>query len=255
MAMTFSLLGFAVSGYTWIVLQRVSHVVPPVFIILYFIAFFTNIRHLLSHPPSRSSSPALYSVIVLGSGGHTKEMLYMLSNGFRAHPRSHRRYIVSSGDRLSVAHLTEWEASTAASFPNAGTFDIVTVPRARRVHQSLLTTPFSAAASLAMLIPALLTRPCARADLGLPDIIVTNGPATGFFTVLAAFIMRALGLVSADKMRSLYVESWARIKSLSVTGKLFRVSGIADRFVVQHSAVAEKYGLENGGWLVIGRAS
>ncbi|KAL1898673.1 UDP-N-acetylglucosamine transferase subunit [Ceratocystis pirilliformis] len=266
-----------VAAVNWALHGSVSIFVPPAFMCLFALAVLINVYRLrvMSHtairqsqrspPDAKPSACQLYTLIVLGSGGHTKEMLYMMSRGFIPSPRAHRRYLISSGDRLSLVHLKEWEAvqeKAAASCldnvtgrkgPPAGTFDVVTVPRARHIHQSLLSTPFTAAASIAMLVPALLKRPAARPDLGPPDLIISNGPATGFFTVLTAFSLRALALVPEEKMRSLYVESWARISTLSVTGRLFQLTGIADRAVVQHEKLSQKYGMENGGWLVLAK--
>ncbi|KAI1007272.1 hypothetical protein K3495_g944 [Podosphaera aphanis] len=69
---------------------------------------------------------------------------------------SHRTYIVSSGDDFSSGKALEIERIIQRPFhPNgpidAGTWDrhigfwdIRVVPRARRIHQPLYTTPFSA---------------------------------------------------------------------------------------------------------------
>ena len=198
----------------------------------------------------------LYLLIVLGSGGHTKEMLIMLEQEARPHPHSHRRYLVSSGDHMSLTHLAGFEANLrdlAIGGVATGTYDVHVIPRARRIHQSLLTTPFSAAWSVARIFPILLRGPATPSfgSRSLPDVVVTNGPATGFFVCLAAFVLRMLN-IGEDKMQIVFIESWARIKSLSLTGRLLYETGIADLFLVQHEAVAKKYGVLNAGWLVLG---
>ncbi|KAL5593969.1 hypothetical protein BROUX41_001021 [Berkeleyomyces rouxiae] len=275
--MYFSLAFSVVTAVSRALGGNVSPAVPPVFVCTFALTVLVNICRLrgMGHRPrgtsqntvskTRSNDSLLYTVIVLGSGGHTKEMLYMMSQGFKASPNAHRRYLICSGDRLSISHLEEWESDQQRALTHnqdfvatqtkspTGTFDVITIPRARKIHQSLLSTPFTAATSVMMLAPALLKRPQGRNDLGLPDLIISNGPATGFFTVLTAFGLRALALVPEAKMRSLYVESWARISTLSITGKLFRLTGIADRVVVQHGELARKHGLENAGWLVLER--
>ncbi|KAF2997310.1 UDP-N-acetylglucosamine transferase subunit [Curvularia kusanoi] len=108
-----------------------------------------------------------------------------------------------------------------------GAYDIATIPRARRIHQPLYTTPFSALVSLAMAFKPLLAP-------DPPALIVTNGPATAVIVVLAAFILRFFdvrGVESKGLCRTVYVESFARVKTLSLSGKL--LVHVVDRFLVQ----------------------
>jgi beta-1,4-N-acetylglucosaminyltransferase len=199
----------------------------------------------------------LYLLVVLGSGGHTKEMLIMMEQGAKPHPKSHRRYLVSSGDHMSLKHLAAFEAvlqDRSRDGEPVGTYDVHVVPRARRIHQSLFTTPFSAVRSLLCIVPALLRGPGSSnlADWSVPDVVVTNGPATGFFVCFAALCLRILGIGGHRKLQIVFIESWARIKSLSLTGKLLYATRLADLFLVQHDAVAQRYGVVNAGWLVLG---
>ncbi|SPO03331.1 uncharacterized protein DNG_06013 [Cephalotrichum gorgonifer] len=196
----------------------------------------------------------IYALIVLGSGGHTKEMLLMMGNDFRESKSSHRRYLVSSGDTMSLKHLEAFEKNLQDTTDHPGTYDVQVVTRARRVHQSLLSTPISAIQSVVGIIPVLLSRPkqiAPGSPIDLPDVIFTNGPATGFFVGLVAHILRIFYLVPENRMLVLFIESWARVTSLSLTGKLLYYTGIADMFLVQHDNVANKYGVVNAGWLVL----
>lgn len=194
-----------------------------------------------------------YHLFVLGSGGHTKEMLMMMDDGTCDFGRFHRRYLVSSGDRMSVHHLDAYEASLTARCAvrgtDPGTHDVVRVARARRVHQSLLTTPLSALRSVLGIVPALLARP-ARSVRRYPSLVFSNGPATGFFVALAIHVLKMAYVVPEESMRFVYVESWARISTLSVTGKLFHYTGLADFFAVQHAQVAAQYGIRDVGQVV-----
>ncbi|KAG8679047.1 UDP-N-acetylglucosamine transferase subunit, partial [Ceratobasidium sp. 394] len=92
------------------------------------------------------------------------------------------------------------------------------MPRARRVHQSLLTTPLTAMASLIWTI-RVLTLPALRARRSFADVLLINGPGTCFILTLGVYINRFLGLASP---RIVYVESFARVGSLSLSGKLVR---------------------------------
>ena len=69
-------------------------------------------------------------------------------------------------------------------------YSIVTVPRARRVHQSLLTTPLSSARSLAVCIYHTTLQPLFS---GKPfaDVLVLNGPGTCVMLCLAVYFNKA----------------------------------------------------------------
>lgn len=178
----------------------------------------------------------------------------MMESDFRESRHSHRRYVVSSGDNMSLKHLEAFEKTLRETMEHPGTYDVHIVTRARRVHQSLLSTPISALRSVLDIFPIVLSRPiriAPNSPLDLPDVIFTNGPATGFFVGLVAHILKIFCLVADSKMQVLFIESWARVSTLSLTGKLFHYTGIADTFLVQHDAVANKYGVLNAGWLVL----
>ncbi|ROT35219.1 Alg14-domain-containing protein [Sodiomyces alkalinus F11] len=200
-----------------------------------------------------------YFVIVLGSGGHTKEMLAMMETKFPQGAGLHRRYIVSSGDTMSIKHLNAFEDRMQSAHGNgqAGTFDVHIVTRARRIHQPLWTTPVTALRSVIEIFPLMLESPFdgSRRRQRYPDIIVTNGPATGFIVALVAHLLKIFHVVPEDAMQILFVESWARIKTLSLTGRLFHHTSIADMFLVQHREVAQKYGVDNAGCMVIGHVA
>lgn len=178
----------------------------------------------------------------------------MMGNEFPDSKHSHRRYLISTGDDLSPKHVAAFEKSLEETKEHPGTYDVHVVTRARRVHQSLLTTPFSALQSVLDIHKILLTPPkqtSPGSPGSLPDVIFTNGPATGFFVAFVAYCLKILWVVPDDKMQVLFIESWARVSSLSLTGKLIYYTGIADMFLVQHEPVANRYGVLNAGWLVL----
>lgn len=110
---------------------------------------------------------------------------------------------------------------------DGGEFDIVEVTRARKIHQPLYTTPISCLACLKDCIEALRNSPYST-----PDMIITNGPATGVIVVLASLFLRFTGYEGHGIMRTTYVESWARVSSLSLSGKILDY-GLVDHFIVQ----------------------
>ncbi|KAG5943919.1 hypothetical protein E4U53_006980 [Claviceps sorghi] len=205
-------------------------------------------------PDEKEKPPKLaedYYLFVLGSGGHTKEMLMMMDDGTREFGATHRRYLISSGDGMSENHLEDYEAELRASSAAPGTYDKCIVTRARRVHQSLWSTPWTSLLSFLDVFPVLLVPPKRRAGVDdapkmrYPGIIFSNGPATGFIVALAVHTLKMLGLVPEERMKFVYIESWARISTLSLTGKLLFYSGLADAFYVQHEEVAVRYRLVN----------
>ena len=179
----------------------------------------------------------------------------------------HRRYLISSGDGMSANHLHEHETELAALCASKGCqpggYDVVHVTRGRRVHQALWTVPYSGLISMFDIVRILLFSPPKTSSagtkprvpgakaLGYPQYIFSNGPATGFFVGLVAYILRMFYVVPEDCMKLIYVESWARISTLSLTGRLIYYTGIAEVLVVQHEAVAVKYGIRNVGPLVL----
>ncbi|KAL6707169.1 UDP-N-acetylglucosamine transferase subunit [Coniothyrium glycines] len=252
------------------------------------------------HPqttPWRKRPIATRILIVLGSGGHTHEMFYLLKD-LDTRKYTHRTYVVSSGDAFSAQRAADFEAqleqrekqrakerqqpvpdititkATAHAPPHkraqSRTLDqerpactgpkhytIATIPRARRIHQPLLTTPLSCLRTLLSAFTILLppsipaTDPYTAASLDCPDLIITNGPATAVVLVLAAFLLRFFdvrGAHSRGKCKAIYVESFARVRTLSLSGKM--LCWVVDRFLVQWEALADGRRAEYHGILV-----
>jgi beta-1,4-N-acetylglucosaminyltransferase len=168
---------------------------------------------------SSPSYPYTHILVVLGSGGHTAEMLLMLQTLDMARWKK-RSWVVSSGDSFSAGLAAEFEARLRDS---GGMFEVVELPRARRVHQSIFTAP---ATSLSCLWASLKIL-----ERDSPDVVLTNGPGTGVIVVLASLILRFLGLAGSERTRCVYVESLARCNKLSLSGRL--LSKVVDRFLVQ----------------------
>ncbi|KAJ4349016.1 UDP-N-acetylglucosamine transferase subunit [Ascochyta clinopodiicola] len=125
-------------------------------------------------------------------------------------------------------------------------YTIATIPRARNVHQPLYTTPFTALQTLFAAFPPLLSSPSTsnsnNSTSSLPALVITNGPATAVMLILAALVLRFFNIRGAESRglcRTVYVESFARVKTLSLSGKL--LVRVVDRFLVQWEAL-EGYG-------------
>ena len=140
-------------------------------------------------------------------GGHTTEALALVST---IDPKKycHRQYIISEGDHLSAQKAKALESSIAQVGATAecssyyslnrlqasyGTrsYSILTIPRARRVHQSLLTTPASSIVSLFTCIYHITIKPNLRfqeSRSGFADVLILNGPGTCFILCVAVYI-------------------------------------------------------------------
>jgi beta-1,4-N-acetylglucosaminyltransferase len=205
------------------------------------------------------------------------------------HDWPQRTYVVSSGDDFSASKAREFETDMLSKLnegdPKSGNpelvlepsgYNIATVNRARRVHQSLLTTPLSSLRCLWDCIKVLRgvhpdffprTRH-KRAKRSTPDLILTNGPGTGVIVILASIVLLFFGVAGPSaslprskkvmkhdtsdgkrsaqigQMRSIYIESWARVRTLSLSGRLLKP--LVDRFLVQWPQLVEKEGAGGG---------
>ncbi|KAJ6092977.1 UDP-N-acetylglucosamine transferase subunit alg14 [Penicillium sp. IBT 16267x] len=244
-------------------------------IILFALAFSQN----AAIPKVRRRGSPVHLLIVLGSGGHTTEMFFMLEKILDLSVYSYRTYVVSSGDQFSAEKATEFEAKHVArqmeqnkNLTDTGSFDIVTIPRARRVHQSYWTAPFTTIQSFWACLLVLCGKYPNQQRLpwkygsACPDIIITNGPAVSVCMILAAktlrffiFISRVLSGRSSEpaisRLRTVFVESWARITTLSTSGVL--LLPLADQFLVQWPGLAGRrawWGMKKTsyvGWAVL----
>ena len=206
-----------------------------------------------------SESNLTHLLVVLGSGGHTAEMLNML----RQVPNlerdyTYRTYVISSGDDFSALKASEFEKQLGhGQGENGANYDIVTVRRARKVHQSLYTAPFTTVLCLWDCLQVLRgkhTDQRQRNNHVYPDLILTNGPGTGVCVVFASIILLFFGLSGqtkstssaaskksykgAGQMRTIFIESWARVKTLSLSGQILKP--FVNRFLVQWPQLVEE---------------
>ena len=160
-----------------------------------------------------------------------------------------RTWVVGTGDAISAQRAREFEemvtalaieqdgsttGRTESEDASLGSYDIATVPRAREIHQPIYTAPISCLRSMLACFNLLLRHQNRNSDLGFPDLILCNGPATATILVFTSILLRFFNIRRCNtrgKMRTIYVESWARVKKLSLSGLL--LSRVVDRFLVQ----------------------
>ncbi|KAI9615201.1 hypothetical protein H4Q26_011743 [Puccinia striiformis f. sp. tritici PST-130] len=171
--------------------------------------------------------------VLLGSGGHTGEMIRLLSDlpFDRYTPRT---YVISSADALSMSKAIELER-----IKPVGQYTFLEIPRARRVNQSFSTSIFTTINSLLVCLWCFSIKPnrppspvkpqgsaMQQADSG---VVILNGPGSSVPIALSVFLPRLITGKPIPKL--IYVESLARVKRLSLTGIL--LLPFVDCFIVQ----------------------
>lgn len=162
-------------------------------------------------------------LVVLGSGGHTAEMLTLLSDFFRDIDKQNNleiTYVTSATDNHSQKKIQRLHTNAAeGSALSQARTSFIALPRAREVGESIPSSIISTCRCFLVAIGAVNR---ARAD-----VLLINGPATSAVVAFVTFLKRVLG----GRGRIVYVESFARVKTLSLSGLLcYR---FVDRFVVQ----------------------
>ncbi|KAH7861922.1 hypothetical protein Vadar_032680 [Vaccinium darrowii] len=174
------------------------------------------------------SPQPLSTLIVLGSGGHTAEMLNLLSvlHTDRFTPRF---YIAAATDNMSLqkARLFENSFIDKTVVENA---QFMQIYRSREVGQSYLT---SVGTTLMAIAHALWLMIKIR-----PQVILCNGPGTCVPLCVIAFFFKVVGIRWSS---TFYVESIARVRRLSLSGLLLYKLCMADQFFVQWPQLQRKY--------------
>ena len=146
-------------------------------------------------------------MVVFGSGGHTTEMLHMLKS---LDPAKYGQvcFIVAQTDTWSLTKLNSFLSESQLKHVR-----IEKLYRAREVKQSYVT---SVATTLLGLLDS------ARVIVRFrPDLIVSNGPGTAVPLCYASFLVQKCLLINPSA-KLLYVESFCRVETLSLSGKLLK---------------------------------
>jgi len=171
----------------------------------------------LARPP-RSKAP-IKTLVVLGSGGHTTEMLQLLSN-LDPHIYAPMIYVVADTDDTSERRYK----AAGGRQPDV----VFTIPRSREVGQSYLSSIGSTLYSFVF---------CCRLVFRIrPNLLLCNGPGTCLPVAICTLFYRILGWCEGNLV---FVESFCRVGSLSLTGRL--LYPVADLFVVHWDELHARY--------------
>ena len=215
-----------------------------------------------AHETFSSSTRPVHVVVVLGSGGHTTEMLALLrrDHGLWGLPADAPPVDVSFVYAATDRRTPTWRQRFAEALPPSWrVLGWHAIPRAREVGQNWLSTVVTSAAALLASWRLLWRwwwwwtpwpgrqRPPA---CSFPAVIICNGPGTCIPLCAAAWMMRVLRRIgsgggalrpAADRPRLVFVETVARVQHLSVSGRC--LYGCADRVIVQWAPLARRYPL------------
>lgn len=161
------------------------------------------------------------TMIIIGSGGHTSEMLRIVK--YLNHDRfTPRVYVVANSDKNSLSKINETEKHIGNEYI------VCKIPRSRKVHQSYITSIFTTLYSTLYSLPIVF--------LNKPDLIICNGPGTCVPICIVSFLMRVLYL---SNNVIIFIESACRVKTLSLTGKILMY--FADLIIVQWRELHDLY--------------
>jgi len=199
----------------WIITFLTSAILATVISLWLLLLLFPTWQATLpSHPGTVRTS------LVLGSGGHTAEMLKLVQT-LDKQVYTPRTYFIAQTDKFSQDKLAESETENKD-------YSVCLIPRSREVAQSYMTSILTTSLSFLHCLPLVLA--------SQPQLLLVNGPGT---CVPLAVIARLLSLARISKCKIVFVESLCRVKTLSLTGKILQF--FANEVLVQWPELALKY--------------
>lgn len=164
--------------------------------------------------PNENRRP-VKTLIVMGSGGHTQEMVTIVKKLDKT-KYSPRCYIIAHNDKTSLAKVETLEQDT-----KDGTYSVIYLFRSRNVAQNFLSSIWSTLYAILCSIPLYFKQK--------PDVILCNGPSTCVPICLVAFALKLFNYNMHNKI--VFVESFCRVKTISLSGKILLY--LSSLFVVQ----------------------
>ncbi|CAD5227472.1 unnamed protein product [Bursaphelenchus okinawaensis] len=160
---------------------------------------------------------------VMGSGGHTMEMLQLIEYLVEQKEFQERTYLYY--DEASRKKIVSFEENL-----NNKEYTMIEVPRSREVGQSYFTSIFSTLKST-IVIPSLIFNEN-------PDLLLCNGPGTCVPVTVITFFYNLFNIFDC---RIVYVESVCRVETLSLTGLILYYLRLYDAFYVQWPNLQKRY--------------
>ena len=153
-------------------------------------------------------------LIVLGSGGHTTEMLKLLKSIEPKASRVRITFVVADTDSSSIPRIS-------SVLSNKFKYQIKRIPRIRSVGESILIAFFR--------IPLIFLKSAQLALQASPDAILVNGPGTCIPIVFTSLLIQYMMLQKRSVV--VFIESFCRTKTISLTGRI--LYNVVDSFILQ----------------------
>lgn len=163
-------------------------------------------------PRLMREEPTLKTILCIGSGGHTTELLRLVKN-LNSDKYQPRLYVLADNDVSSEVKIHKMENAS-------GHYTLSRIPRSRNVKQSYFSSVGSTLLATLHTVPVVYRFK--------PDVLFCNGPGTCVPVCIVAFLLRCLFLTDC---RIVFIESICRVRTLSLTGKILQY--FADIVVVQ----------------------
>lgn len=184
----------------------------------------------------RRSTDTVPTMVVLGSGGHTAEMLKLLGS-LRPERYFPRCFVIAATDAMGAAKAQSFEqqlrqqrSSEQHVAPKQADAVVEVISRSREVGQSYLTSVLTTLRALASAFGVVWRH--------RPELLLVNGPGTCIPICAAALLFRFFG---AGATRIVYVESIARVASLSLSGLILYHCRATSAFYVQWPKLQRRY--------------
>lgn len=165
-------------------------------------------------------------------GGHTGEMLKLLQ-GVDLSTYSPLEFIVADNDSMSIEKAKQFiDSRPSQKSKKEIVYNINKIKRSRKVGQSYLSSIFTTIAAFFSAFPLVFNLK--------PEVLLLNGPGTCLPICFILFVFSRI-LCILPRARIVFVESICRVKSLSLTGKLFYHLRVVDDFIVQWPELKQAY--------------
>lgn len=189
--------------------------------VLFFAIRYFYLTNMVPTTHERRKKPAR-TLIVLGSGGHTAEIMTIVKQLNRKN-YSPRFYILADTDQQSKAKVLCLEEPTTSK----NDYEFVPIKRSRHVGQCYFTSVFTTIRSIWLCIPVVYHLQ--------PDLVLCNGPGTCIPICLITFLLKMCAAINV-KCKIVFIESFCRVKTISLSGQI--LIWIADSFTVQWPQLA-----------------
>uniref|UniRef100_A0A2C9LBD8 UDP-N-acetylglucosamine transferase subunit ALG14 n=1 Tax=Biomphalaria glabrata TaxID=6526 RepID=A0A2C9LBD8_BIOGL len=206
-------------------MMSTSCILVIVCFIAIFIAIFKRFYSKRSQKKRDKTKPEDWAsvLIVIGSGGHTTEILSLVkAMGSNYSPRY---YVLAETDTTSENKVKECE-KLKEKLGHSSQYEIFYIPRSREVKQSYLTSILTTLRAILYCLPLTFKL--------RPEVILCNGPGTCIPICIAGMFLKLWQTTSI-----VYVESFCRVQSLSLSGRL--LYPFIDSFFVQWPELLSKY--------------